>query len=509
MLDIFISYNRADKQFLKRLNYTGMAQLTASVNRHLNIARQTSLSSLSRIAVQQPVAGDRPNRDRRWMIVAVGLVIVIAVVGFVVWGTTHPSVVTPTQAAFRSSPTPRTFLSAASDSGTPSIPIVANTGSPTKTQTLTYTLTATGTATFTATALTSPVTITIGGLGAHILSAPSANGSILDTVYNVTLPAIAVSEDGHFFLVVYQGHTGWLPFGLSTINGDTGILSVSTEVFPTLTPTLTPLFSDTPRPTYTPRPTATSVPFGTILFSDDFEDGNISSWGARSLTAKIIRENGNNILLLTGKGSLALLQTLTSPDYALEVRMKIIYGGGNLSIDDNITAGTGVAGYLGLSATFQGKPEGHGQWATPAQDPKQWHVYRLQAIRGHIEYYIDGKLIPPAINNINIPLGGVSINVGTEVEIDDVKVVNLAGDNLVFTTVNVSSSTTNVWTEPRRTSPIVANIVQGQILRVTGKDSTGSWLQVQLLSSTPPKTAWIPVENVNRQVDLSTVPIVS
>ncbi|MCC6614075.1 MAG: TIR domain-containing protein [Anaerolineae bacterium] len=283
---------------------------------------------------------------------------------------------------------------------------------------------------------------------------------------------------------------------------------------PTDTPTATSTATPTPSATYTPTPTQTATPaaFGDVLYSEDFEGGELPSWVPSRMPIDIVQEDGNNFLHLTANEyrTISLGYRPVSPDYALEARVRAIGGGADLRIRQ--IGNNGFGGSFGFDGWFSLNYSVSGTYRNVvsrqiAVNPSRWYVLRLQAIGSHIEYYVDGHFLA-SVDNSSIPSGlpAIGTNPNTEIHLDDLKVINLADDASIFAFVT-ASPTTNTWTGPGSSYDIVANVVIGQQLRVIGRDSTSSWLQVQLLSSNPVQVAWIPLNQVNLVGSVESLPV--
>jgi transcriptional regulator with XRE-family HTH domain len=188
-------------------------------------------------------------------------------------------------------------------------------------------------------------------------------------------------------------------------------------------------------PTVRPAP----LPAPSILFEDDFEDGDLSEWENRNSVGSIISDGSNHILRLENTSDdfvIFLLPHRPWADYAVEASVRIEQSTPTntdffMNIRDNADGSysaaldmeTSTTGILaGVNGTFSDLGT-----RTINLSTNQWVQLRTQAIGDQIAVYINGELMRSVTSSDHLA-GTISFSVAphTIVEIDNVRVIDLS-----------------------------------------------------------------------------------
>lgn len=206
---------------------------------------------------------------------------------------------------------------------------------------------------------------------------------------------------------------------------------------PTLTKTVIPTATKTKVPTSTPTPTLTPVPQSSILFQDNFSDGNADDWDPSDGTSWVVEkdETGNYIYEITGTENYP--QTWPGEgewsDYAFESRIRIKKGTVFILVRAN--------GSSFYNASINTSDISLARWNVNISEYKvvksvkypiqlnKWYLVRVEIVGQQYKLYIDNKLVTSYTYETDSPVikGGVGyyIGGGETVQIDDVQVWTL------------------------------------------------------------------------------------
>jgi hypothetical protein len=200
---------------------------------------------------------------------------------------------------------------------------------------------------------------------------------------------------------------------------------------PTAKPTSKPTFTRTPMKSANKTP----VPSNSILWSDDFNDGNADSWYPAQ-GEWIVKEDETGNYVYEGTGPVDYPQTWLGgigdewKDYAFESRIRIVKGGlfilvrayqgryfYNALLPDN--------GTVSLAKWHNGQYEVY--LSTDYKIRKNvWYLVRVEILGQRYSIFIDGKLVASYVHPDESPIvqGGIGyyISGGDKVQIDDVRV---------------------------------------------------------------------------------------
>ena len=249
---------------------------------------------------------------------------------------------------------------------------------------------------------------------------------------NPTVVAALITAVATVIVAIFSSPISSVLFNKAT---PTPIMSISTK-HPTPTKTLVPTATKTKVPTVTPTLTPTPVPQSSILFQDNFDDGNANGWDPSQGTWIVKKdETGNYIYEGTGPDNYP--QTWPGSkdwtDYAFESRIKIKKGTvfvlvrGNGSYFYNVSINTSD---ISLARWNSSKSEYKvvKSLSYPIQLNK-WYLVRVEIVGQQYKLYIDNKLLTSYTYESDSPVikGGVGyyIGGGETVQIDDVRVWSL------------------------------------------------------------------------------------
>lgn len=213
---------------------------------------------------------------------------------------------------------------------------------------------------------------------------------------------------------------------------------------PTWTPTKTPTKTSTPTPTATktkiptptPSATFTSVPQSSILFEDNFEDGNAKGWDASVGTWTVKKdETGNYVYEGTGPDNYP--QTWPGnqnwTDYAFESRIRIKKGTVFVLVRAN--------GSSFYNASINTSDISLARWNAYESEYKvvkstkypillnRWYLVRVEIVGQQYRLYINNKMVTSFTYESDSPVvsGGIGyyIGGGETIQVDDIRVWKL------------------------------------------------------------------------------------
>jgi hypothetical protein len=188
-------------------------------------------------------------------------------------------------------------------------------------------------------------------------------------------------------------------------------------------------------------PEGSSLSSQSVLFYDDFEDGDLRGWTNSAQVGEIIMdEDGNHVLRLTGAAWSGIqVGDQTWTDYVVEARIKIIQftDGPTPSMfyyvrdsdGNNYNAGLGPNG-VGMGLNFNGEYSGFpATYASgmPFIQTNVWHIFRFQVFGDQLKLYFDGQLIAEyTVTENRLDHGLVSLVIAPNAEFyfDDVYVLS-------------------------------------------------------------------------------------
>lgn len=214
---------------------------------------------------------------------------------------------------------------------------------------------------------------------------------------------------------------------------------------------LQPTPSRTPRPTSTPRPVLTNtntavptrtatpgptvVPAASILYQEDFEDGQAQNWVTYFSSWTIVEQGDNHYWAGTGPQDYPQAWINSSyiwDDYAFEAHIRVRSGG----VFVCVRAANGGSSFYNV---FLNSNDSNLQFAEYRNGNYQlfgsgnfnmnrnrWYTVRFEVQGNDLRFYIDNRLVLSAQRN-GIARGGVGFYMGggDEVHIDDMRVWRL------------------------------------------------------------------------------------
>ena len=179
--------------------------------------------------------------------------------------------------------------------------------------------------------------------------------------------------------------------------------------------------------------TAGSGGAGTVLFSDDFEDGNTTGWTVSGGTWAIATD-GSKVYAqsATGSGSAVLLSAAGSTAWTnqiIEAKIKVkAFGGQSTSYLAAIYGRYTGSDYYALALRSDGKVairHGNstiGSAVTAGIVEGTWYTVRFELVGSSLKAYVDGAL-QDSETDTSLSAGGIAVStVNTTAEFDDVKV---------------------------------------------------------------------------------------
>jgi hypothetical protein len=184
-------------------------------------------------------------------------------------------------------------------------------------------------------------------------------------------------------------------------------------------------------------PTATIIPYGAILFQNDFESEQLPA-ETFATRATIITENGNHALDLESTSTVDWGRTSFGlpnyTDYSFAARVKVITesrDGTDFGLQIRSDPGRGYGGGFDVNCCGGIGKFVNGVFSdlnlhTYALAQNTWYTLEIRAIGSEIEVYVNEQLVSKATDD-TIASGYPFINLppGVEIYVDDVKVMNL------------------------------------------------------------------------------------
>lgn len=173
---------------------------------------------------------------------------------------------------------------------------------------------------------------------------------------------------------------------------------------------------------------------GTVLFSDDFEDGKTDKWVAASGGTWAIVTDGSKAYAQTasGAGSTVLLSAAGSTawtDQIVEARVKVLaFSGQGTSYYAGIFARYDGTDYYSLLLRSDGKlvirkdTSSIGNAVSAGIATGTWYTVRFEVVGSTLKAYLNGVL-QSTVTDTTLTAGGIAVSVdNTTAEFDDVKV---------------------------------------------------------------------------------------
>lgn len=221
------------------------------------------------------------------------------------------------------------------------------------------------------------------------------------------------------------------------------IATALASITPTLTATSMPIITPTPTltPSRTPTMTPTQIPFGAILFKEDFEDENLIEWFYDSRFAKIQTQNDNHVLNLTGARTdfleFSLRDGFNWTNYSLRFRSKISQstsGTSDLYADIRHSGGGTYMATLSTNISLSFERYIGSTWNSLGSADFQfrentWYDIRIDVVGDDLKYYVNG-ILRLSRRDSSLKTGTILFGYApnTNIYIDDITVIYL-GDS--------------------------------------------------------------------------------
>jgi len=184
---------------------------------------------------------------------------------------------------------------------------------------------------------------------------------------------------------------------------------------------------------------------GSVLFSDDFEDGNSDGWSVITGTWEVVQDSTGNYMYRGKANSWGLVTTGSEnwKNYALEFKAKGIeslqQAGANDFMAANVRINLGATGcqryvahlHFGSGGSVQSGKYGKTcskDWAGQPYQIKldEWYLVRYEAVGSTLKLYINDKLISVDIDN-ELSAGYIGLSLGQDdiAYFDDVRVIEI------------------------------------------------------------------------------------
>ncbi|MFQ5858968.1 MAG: hypothetical protein ACE5LU_25490, partial [Anaerolineae bacterium] len=227
----------------------------------------------------------------------------------------------------------------------------------------------------------------------------------------------------------------------------------------------------------------------TVLFDDDFEDGNVDGWS--TLSNWDIEQEGDNQVLSASGDAFGVAGSLAWVDYSLEARVKVKSGEGVLA-GFRLSESTG-AYILGMThdGLFLGKERSGGDFTQLATvstpfDPDTWYIIRIAVVgsgSADIRVYVD-RTLKLIYRDEQDPLRfGVvffaPLEEGSHVQVDDVLVVGEACAEAAWARTNglpLGGAVSALAVDPSSPGIVYAGVENLGLVRTT--DGGASWNHV-------------------------------
>lgn len=315
-------------------------------------------------------------------------------------------------------------------------------------------------------ALTPLAAVATGAL--NVRSGPSigyASTAVLNFGVNVQL--LGRNNNSSWVKVrLANGHEGWVNATLITAN-------VAVNGLPILdAPALTPMAAvSTGSINIRSGP---GVEYGVTAAVDYGVNVQLLGRNNDSTWVKIRLANGHegwiNAALITANVAISSLPVMTSS--APTAATAVITTGAL-----NVRSGPGV-GYAVTSATYLG----HVVTLLGRNNDSTWVKIRL--FSGH-EGWVNTSYVQPSV------------------AVSSLGVVDAGGDTANVPTATIATYALNVRSGPAVTNPIVAYLSQWQTAKLLGRNSAGTWVQIQLTNG----TGWINAAYIQTNVAINTLPV--
>jgi len=283
--------------------------------------------------------------------------------------------------------------------------------------------------------------------------------------YGTNVQLLGRNSNGSWVKIkLSNGHEGWANVTLLTVN-------VAISGLPALTePTLTPMAAvNTGSLNVRSGP---GIGYGVTAVLNYGVNVQLLGRNNNSTWAKIKLSNGHegwvNASLLTANVAISSLPVMTSSAPTAPTAVVVT---GVL----NVRSGPGV-GYAVTSATYLG----HVVTMLGRNGAATWVKIRLYS--GH-EGWVNATYIQPSVAVSSLGVIGV--------------------DTAVVPTATIATYALNVRSGPAATYTIVAYFSQWQTARMLGRNSAGTWVQIQLANG----TGWINAAYIQTNVAINTLPV--
>ncbi len=312
--------------------------------------------------------------------------------------------------------------------------------------------------------LTAMAAVATGAL--NVRSGPGIGyGSTAVLAFGTNVQLLGRNDNSSWVKVkLANGHEGWVNASLITAN-------IAVNSLPVLaTPTLTPMAAASTG-TLNVR-SGPGVAYGitaAVNYGINFQllgRNNNSTW------VKVKLANGHegwvNASLITANVAISSLPVMTS---SASTAPTAVVNTGALNVRSGPGLGYAVtsAAYLGQTVTLLGR-----------NDAASWVKVRLAS--GH-EGWVNASLIQSSVAVSSLGVLGV--------------------DTAVVPTATIATYALNVRSGPAATYTIVAYLSQWQTAKMVGRNSAGTWVQIQLANG----TGWINAAFIQTNVAINTLPV--
>lgn len=316
-------------------------------------------------------------------------------------------------------------------------------------------------------ALTPMAAVATGAL--NVRSGPGIGyGSTAVLSFGVNVQMLGRNDNGSWVKVkLANGHEGWVNATLITAN-------VAISSLPVLAaPALTPMAAvSTGSLNVRSGP---GVEYGITAAVDFGVNFQLLGRDNNGVWVKVKLANGHegwvNAALITTNVAISSLPVMTTSAPTAPTAPTAVVNTGALNVRSGPGTGYAVtsAAYLGQTVTLLGRDAAGG-----------WVKIRLAG--GH-EGWVNASLIQPSVAISSLGVVGV--------------------DTAVVPTATIATYAINVRSGPAATYTIVAYLSQWQSARMVGRNSAGTWVQIQLASG----TGWINAAYIQTNVAINTLPV--
>jgi hypothetical protein len=276
---------------------------------------------------------------------------------------------------------------------------------------------------------------------------------------------VGLSPDRRWYLVEFDGRQGWVrDSSLIRVEGDLGAVEII-------------------------RGAGTGT---RVLFTDDFEDGELDGWSSWGGQVDIVNDDGDHVLRLSSPGPDQW--TGTAPDqnvqgdYSVSARIKLVRTQSDFAdafirvrVGETYGVDTYIAsqGYVGIGFYQGDNWQPYGDKEAPIR-ANTWYLLRTDVTGDLVRVFLDGQMIVSATID-NLPDGGFELGIAptAEIYVDAVGVRALDPAALEAAPKARLTANANIRLGPGQDQPVIAGARTGDVVIVLGRSPDRTWMLIR------------------------------